>query len=124
MHYSRMRTVCCSGHPWEGALPVKVGCLPRGVSACHPPCEQNDRHMLKTLSCRNYIAHGNTLVLKSTLFNQSDITSDIAALMTLTAQCNWTLSVSSSSRIWKLAIIIAGINMASISMYRHCKNQV
>ena len=86
MHSTRMRTVPCSVWPggsaqgvsaWglsaqEGVCPGGVcpggclpggclsgrGCLPRGVSARHPPCGQNDRRV-KTLPCHNYIADNN-----------------------------------------------------------------
>ena len=50
MHSSRMRTVRCSSHPGGGRLPggclamvgcLARGCLPRGVSATHPPTPVN-----------------------------------------------------------------------------------
>ena len=47
MHSSRMRTVRCGGGPWEGALPAKGGDVCPGDVCLPPPCEQNDRHVLK-----------------------------------------------------------------------------
>ena len=55
MHSSRMRTVCCSGHP----------CWGEGVSACHTPLWTEWQTRVKTLPYRYYVADGNQLHLRA-----------------------------------------------------------
>ena len=64
MHSSRMCTVRCSGRlggacPGGWSLPKGGGVSAQGVSGRHPLPPVDRMTGVKTLPCRNYVAHGN-----------------------------------------------------------------